>query len=78
MTPQQFTELRPQKEIIEHWLNTPGIPADAHAKLLEMLSDVNEKMISLIGSNTHLDDAMRTALILIVQQEGTSGPKTNE
>lgn len=48
MTSQMFIELQRQKEIIEQWLNTPGIPADAHARLLEMLNEVNEETISLL------------------------------
>ena len=40
-------ELRRQKEIIEQWLNTLGVPEDAHAKLLEMLDEVEEEMNDL-------------------------------
>ena len=44
MTAQRLIELQRQKEIIEQWLLTPGIPTDAHAKLLEMLGEVNTEM----------------------------------
>ena len=44
VTAQQLIELQRQKEIIEQWLLTPGVPTDAHAKLLEMLGEVNTEM----------------------------------
>ena len=44
MTSRRFMELQCQKEIIERWLQIPGIPTDAHAKLLEMLSEVDAEM----------------------------------
>jgi hypothetical protein len=40
-------ELQWQQEIIELWLNTPGIPADARTGLLEMLRDVKEEKENL-------------------------------
>lgn len=62
-------ELQCQKKIIERWLQTPGIPTDAHAKLLEMLSEVNAemKMDRVVTSNKDRDDARRLAT-----QHGTS------
>jgi len=59
VTAQRFTELRTQKEIIEQWLNTPGVPVDAHSKLVEMLSEVNEEMSRLATSRKRLDDTYR-------------------
>lgn len=44
MRSQKLMELQHQKEIIEQWLQTPGIPTDAHARLLDMLSEVNAEM----------------------------------
>lgn len=39
MTSRRVLELQRQKEIIERWLDIPGIPADAHQKLVEMLAE---------------------------------------
>lgn len=36
-------ELQWQQEIIELWLNTPGIPDDARIGLSEMLSSVKQE-----------------------------------
>jgi len=47
MTLPRSVELRWQKEVIERWLHTPGVPEDAHAKLLEMLRDVKDEMNGL-------------------------------
>jgi len=44
MTLPRSVELRWQEDVIERWLHTPGVPADAHAKLLEMLSDLKDEM----------------------------------
>lgn len=48
-----------QKEIIEQWLLTPGIPTDAHSKLLEMLCEVKTEMKTnrVLTSNKDRDDA---------------------
>jgi len=62
-------ELQRQKEIIGQWLQTPGIPTDAHAKLLDMLSEVNAQMrtnrfvtstrIAMVHSACRPDDKAR-------------------
>lgn len=44
MTTARALELQSQKEIIQRWLETPGIPTDAHQKLVEMLAEVNDEM----------------------------------
>ena len=36
MTSRRVSELQREKEIIELWLHTPGIPTDARQKLLEI------------------------------------------
>jgi hypothetical protein len=61
VTSQRLKELQHQKEIIERWLQIPGIPTDAHAKLLQMLSEVNEqmKMNRFVISTKHRDDTRR-------------------
>jgi cell division FtsZ-interacting protein ZapD len=58
---QKLMELQRQKEIIEQWLQTPGIPTDAHAKLLDMLSEVNAEMGTnrFVTSNQNRDGALR-------------------
>jgi cell division FtsZ-interacting protein ZapD len=58
---QKLMELQRQKEIIEQWLQTPGIPSDAHAKLLDMLSEVNAEMRTnrFVTSNQNRDGALR-------------------
>lgn len=40
-------ELQWQQEIIELWLNTPGIPDDARIGLNEMLSSVKQEKENL-------------------------------
>jgi hypothetical protein len=45
MTLPRSVELCWQKDVIEQWLNTSGVPADAHAQLLEMLRDLKLKWI---------------------------------
>ena len=40
-------ELQWQQEIIELWLNTPGIPEDARIGLNEMLSGVKQEKENL-------------------------------
>jgi hypothetical protein len=44
MTLPRSVELCWQKDVIERWLNTSGVPADAHAQLLEMLRDLKAEM----------------------------------
>jgi hypothetical protein len=58
---QKRMELQHQKEIIEQWLQTPGLPADAHAKLLDMLSEVNVEMRTsrFVTCNQNRDGALR-------------------
>lgn len=56
MTSLRGMELQRQKEIIERWLDTPGIPADAQTQLLEMLSDVNKEMQNLMTCRETLHD----------------------
>jgi cell division FtsZ-interacting protein ZapD len=57
VTSERSIELQRQKDIIEQWLNTPGIPVDAHAKLLQMLSEVNEEINSFVTSNKYFVEA---------------------
>ena len=40
MTLPRSVELRWQREVIERWLHTPGIPADAHTNLVQMLKQL--------------------------------------
>jgi len=61
VTSRGIIELRRQKEIVEHWLNTPGLPADAQARLLEMLGEVNQEIDSVVTSPRSFDDARRLA-----------------
>lgn len=63
MTSQRLMELQRQKEIIEQWLQTPGVPNDAHAKLLEMPSEVKTEMniTRFVISKKHRADARRLA-----------------
>ena len=60
MRSQKLMELQRQKEIIEQWLQTPGIPIDTHAKLLDMLSEVNAEMRTnrFVTSNHNRDGAL--------------------
>ena len=44
MTLLRSVELCWQKDVIEQWLNTSGVPADARAQLLEMLRDLKAEM----------------------------------
>jgi hypothetical protein len=44
MTLPRSVELCWQKDVIEQWLNTSGVPTDAHAQLLEMLRDLKAEM----------------------------------
>jgi hypothetical protein len=44
MTLPKSIELKWQCEVINRWLNTPGIPSDAREGLLAMQSEVEEEM----------------------------------
>ena len=44
MTLPSALKLEQQKEIIERWLDIPGIPNDARQRLSEMLAEVKEDM----------------------------------
>jgi hypothetical protein len=67
MTLSRSVELRWQEDVIERWLHTPGVPADAHANLLEMLRDVKDELNSLargtestsVGSALQAEDKTR-------------------
>ena len=47
MTLPRRAELQWQQELIELWLDKPGIPADARTGLLEMLETVKEERETL-------------------------------
>jgi hypothetical protein len=47
MTLPKSTELNWQWEVIQRWLNTPGIPPDARDGLLAMQREVKEEMETL-------------------------------
>ena len=51
-TSNRCMELQRQKEIIQLWLDTTGIPADVHEQLLEMLIDVNKEISALLLSTS--------------------------
>ena len=48
MPSRRVLQLRRQKEIIEFWLHTPGIPTDACLKLADMLEEVNKELELLV------------------------------
>jgi cell division FtsZ-interacting protein ZapD len=52
MTLPRSVELQWQREIIERWLSTPGVPADAREILFEELQEVNEEIVSLVKSGS--------------------------
>ena len=54
MTLPRSIELRWQEEMIDRWLNTPGVPDDARSGLLEMLSNVQKEMDNLPTVNDPL------------------------
>jgi cell division FtsZ-interacting protein ZapD len=58
---QKLKELQRREEMIEQWLQTPGIPTDTHAKLLDMLSEVNAEIRTnrFVTSNQNRDGALR-------------------
>jgi hypothetical protein len=47
MTLPKSIELKWHCEVIERWLNTPGVPAEAREGLLDMQREVNEEMKTL-------------------------------
>jgi hypothetical protein len=53
MTLPRSKELHWQREVIEKWLNTPAVPADARAGLVEMLRGVKEEMERLEAARHH-------------------------
>ena len=56
MTLPRSMELEWQREVLEKWLNTPGIPPDARAGLVEMLRGVKEEMGRLEAARNHLQE----------------------
>ena len=61
MTMPRSMELQWQREVIEKWLETPGIPLDARSGFLDMLQDVNEEMAKLEGASSHFDETYEPA-----------------
>jgi hypothetical protein len=58
MTLPKSMELQWKREVIEKWLNTPSIPFDARAGLLEMLKEVKEEMGKLEAArSSHFNSA---------------------
>jgi hypothetical protein len=55
MTLPKKLELHWQAEIINRWLNTPGLDNDANQALSEMLRDVKTK-ISKLGTDSSQED----------------------
>jgi len=55
MTLPRSVELRWQEEVIERWLNTPGIPEDICRELRAMLWDVRREMGELELAGEGLD-----------------------
>jgi hypothetical protein len=53
VTSRRVLELKREKEIIELWLQTPGIPTDARQRLLEMLAEVNMGLRDSLVSNKY-------------------------
>jgi len=49
-------ELQWQREVIEKWLSTPGVPLDARTGLLAMLEEVKEGMPRLESAGCYLTD----------------------
>jgi hypothetical protein len=45
-----------QREVIEKWLDTPGIPLDARTGLVEMLRVVKEDIEKLEAARNHFHD----------------------
>ena len=53
MTSRRVSELQREKEIIELWLHTPGIPTDARQKLLERLAELSKGLKDRFVSNKY-------------------------
>jgi hypothetical protein len=53
MTLPRSVELQWQREVIEKWLDTPGIPLDARTGLVEMLRVVKEEREKLEAARNH-------------------------
>ena len=62
MTLPRSVELEWQREVIERWLVTSGIPLDAHTVLLEMLTGVNEEMGKLRAADSYFDSGTNQQL----------------
>lgn len=56
MTLPRSADLRWQQEVIERWLNTPGIPTDAREALVEMLRVVKEETEQLEMASSYFHD----------------------
>jgi len=56
MTLPRIMELEWQREVIEKWLNTPEIPPDARAGLVEMLREVSEEMEMREATRNHFEE----------------------
>jgi hypothetical protein len=56
MTLPRSMNLQWQQEVIEKWLNAPGIPRDARAGLLEMLRVVKEETEKLEAARNHFQE----------------------
>ena len=56
MTLPRSVELGWQREVIEKWLNTPDIPPDAHARLVEMVRGVTEEIKKLEAARNHFQE----------------------
>ena len=54
MTLPRSVKLQWQEEMIDRWLNTPGVPDDARSGLLEMLRNVQKEMDNLPTLNDPL------------------------
>jgi hypothetical protein len=57
MTLPKRIELNCHCEVIERWLNTPGIPSEAREGLLAMQREVKEEMETLERSSTFISYA---------------------
>jgi hypothetical protein len=61
MTLPRNMELEWQREVIEKWLNTPGIPPDSRAGLVEMLRGVEEEIGRLEAARNRLQEHISRA-----------------
>ena len=48
MTLPKNIELQWQRETLERWLNSPGVPADAYEVLLQQLQEVKKEIENLV------------------------------